>query len=208
MIKTAIIDYGMGNLDSAFRAVEINNGSPFIAKNPKDIKIATHIIIPGVGAYAAGMKNFIKSELIEPLKEQVIKNKKPLLGICLGMQILSEKGYEGTETTGLGLIKGEVKLLQTNNKNEHIPHIGWNEVIQNQKSVLFNNIPSYKDFYFVHSYHFICSKKNNILAATPYCDGFVAAVVKDNIFGTQFHPEKSQKYGLQLIKNFLDFQYA
>ena len=208
MIKTAIIDYGMGNLDSVFRAVEINGGYPFIVNNSKDLESATHIIIPGVGAYSAGMKNLNKSGLVEPIKNKVTKNKIPLLGICLGMQLLSELGYEGGETTGLGLIKGEVKLLKPQNKKEHIPHVGWNEVIYKKNSALFNDISSGKDFYFVHSYHFTCQNKNNILTTTPYCKDFVSAVIKENIFGVQFHPEKSQKYGLKLIKNFLNFRYA
>lgn len=208
MKKTAIIDYGMGNLDSVFRAVELNEGSPFIAQKPGDLENATHIIIPGVGAYSAGIKNLSESGLISSIKNKAEKEKIPILGICLGMQLLSEVGYEGGKTEGLGLINGEVKLLKSQNKNERIPHVGWNEIVYNQDAALFDDIPSGKDFYFVHSYHFVCQDRGNILSTTPYCDSFVSAVIKENIFGVQFHPEKSQKYGLKLIKNFLNFRYA
>lgn len=203
MSKVAIIDYGMGNLDSVARAVEICGGEPFVAKQGEELEIATHIIIPGVGSYDKGMENLIKFGLLGPLKEQAAVKKIPLLGICLGMQLLSDKGYEGKETIGLGLINGEVKLFKAENAGERIPHMGWNEVIFKRPSRLFEGIPSGKDFYFVHSYYFACGHEENILARTPYCGGFNSAIEDDNIFGVQFHPEKSQKYGLQIIKNFL-----
>lgn len=203
MSKIAIIDYGMGNLDSVVRAVEICGEEPFITRHGDDLELATHLIIPGVGSYDKGMENLTKFGLVDPIKEQAIDKKIPLLGICLGMQLLSDKGYEGKECFGLGLINGVVKLLDSEKGKWRIPHIGWNEVIFTQATKLLNDIPPGKDFYFVHSYHFICSKKENIMAYTPYGGNFTSVVGKDNIFGVQFHPEKSQKYGLQLIKNFL-----
>lgn len=202
MCKVAIINYGMGNLDSVFRTVEICGGNPFISEKPKELEIATHIILPGVGAFASGIKNLKMLGFDQEIKKQVNEHKIPLLGICLGMQLLSEKGWEPQETDGLALIKGEVKRLQPALKDERIPHVGWNEVIFSKKSKLFKDIMTGRDFYFVHSYHLVCGN-NNVVAYTPYCNKFISAVEKENIFGVQFHPEKSQRNGLQLIKNFL-----
>jgi glutamine amidotransferase len=122
------------------------------------------------------------------------------------MQIMAVKGYEGGETKGLGWINGEVKLLVSTDPQERIPHIGWNEVILKRKSHLFEGILSGKDFYFVHSYHLLPDDEQHIIGWTPYCGGFVSAVGRDNIFGVQFHPEKSQRLGFQVIRNFLRFQ--
>lgn len=151
------------------------------------------------------MQNIKKLRLDEILAEQVLINKIPFLGICLGMQLLAIKGWEGGENKGLGWIEGEVIRLKSGQPNVRIPHVGWNEVNFEQSSSLFANLSSGKDFYFVHSYHFQCSQEKNIIASTPYCGKFVSAVSKDNIFGVQFHPEKSQRLGFQMIKNFLSF---
>lgn len=204
MAKIVIIDYGMGNLDSVARAIEYCGGFPIVTNKKEEIETATHIILPGVGAFSNGMENLKKTGLDEILREQIFKSKIPLLGICLGMQLLGTKGYEGGETNGLNFIEGEVKKLQPKIASERIPHIGWNEVILKKESLLFKNISSGKDFYFVHSYHFICNQENNVIALTPYCGNFISAIQKDNIFGVQFHPEKSQKPGFQILKNFLE----
>jgi len=194
----------MGNIDSIFKAVEICGGKPTISRNKSDFENSTHAILPGVGSFSAAMKNIKKYEIDLILKEQVIEQNKPLLGICLGMQIMATFGHEGGTTNGLNLIEGEVKILQSNDCSSRIPHIGWNEVIFKESHPLFNEIKSATDFYFVHSYHFICKNKNNSLAFTPYCGGFSSVINKENIYGVQFHPEKSQKSGLQLLKNFLN----
>ena len=201
-MNVAIIDYGMGNLDSAKRAIEEAGGNPYIIKNSKDLKYATHIILPGDGAFPDAMTNLKKANLVESLKSKVLGEHIPFLGICLGMQLLADTGYEGRQMKGLGWIKGEVKRLIPP-KKEAIPHIGWNEVNFIKKSPLFKDIGAGKDFYFVHSFHFICKYKNNILAQTSYCGKFNSIIGNNNIFGVQFHPEKSQKAGLQLLKNFL-----
>jgi imidazole glycerol-phosphate synthase subunit HisH len=202
-MKTAIIDYGMCNLDSVARAVYECGHSPLFAKNAIELAECDSIILPGVGSFAEGMKNIRELGLDIAIREEVLSNKIPILGICLGMQLLSEKGSEGGETDGLGLIQGEVIKLKPRNPDEKIPHIGWNEVNQHKSSQIFKGILNGKDFYFAHSYHFICSDPNDILAKTHYCGGFISAVSKGTVFGVQFHPEKSLNLGLKLLSNFL-----
>ncbi len=203
MNLTAIIDYKMGNLDSVKRAVEECGGKAIITNNSTDIEIAARIILPGVGAFPTGMENLINLNLLDVIKEQALEKKIPFLGICLGMQLIATKGFEFNETEGLNLIAGEVIKLQSHN-GERIPHIGWNEIHFIQNSKLLDGIINGTDFYFVHSYHFVCENEKNIIAKTPYCGEFNSIIGKDNIWGTQFHPEKSQKYGFKLLKNFLN----
>jgi len=197
----AIIDYGMCNLDSVARAVEKSGALPIITDESQIIENAEAIILPGVGAFSEAMKELEARSLVSVLCKQVLKQQIPFLGICLGMQLMAEKGYEGGETVGLGLIPGEVIHFECENKDIRIPHIGWNEVDQSKQSLLFNEIPDHSDFYFVHSYHFSCSEKY-VIGRTQYCDGFISSIQHHNCFGVQFHPEKSQKVGLQLLKNF------
>lgn len=203
MKKVAIVDYHMGNLDSIARAVEECGETPIITNNASDFKAASNIILPGVGAFSEGMANIRKLRLDKMLREEVLERKTPLLGICLGMQLLAERGFEGGENQGLGFIKGEAKRLELSQLRLKVPHIGWNEVFFVQQHSLFKDIPSGKDFYFVHSYHFVCSDDNDIFAHTSYCGRFNSVVCRENIFGVQFHPEKSQRFGLQMIRNFL-----
>ena len=203
MRTVAIIDYGMCNLDSVARAVEECGGTPLVTNNIHDLEIATHIILPGVGAFPDAMNQLCQLSMDTALREQVLENKIPFLGICLGMQVMATKGTEGEETDGLGLIEGTVKRLKPESHDTRIPHIGWNEVHYMRSSPLFEGISTGKDFYFVHSYHFCCSDENNIVARTPYCGGLTSVISKGNAFGTQFHPEKSQKVGFQLLENFI-----
>lgn len=203
MNKVAIIDYKMGNLDSVAKAVFYCGGNPVVTSNASDLETATHIVLPGVGSFKEGIKNIRELGLDKILKEQVSKNKIPLLGICLGMQLLSSRGAEGGNSEGLNFVPGTVVKLERKTAHERIPHIGWNEVNFVNDSRLFDGAVSGKDFYFVHSYHFICENNRHILATTPYCGSFVSAVGKENIFGVQFHPEKSQNAGFEVIKNFL-----
>lgn len=201
--KVAIVDYGMGNVDSVARAVQHCGGEPAITSETADFEVANYIILPGVGAFQTGMNNIRSHGLEVVLQQQVLGKGVPFLGICLGMQLLATKGWEGGETEGLGWIEGEIKRLLPDSSDMRIPHVGWNEVIFNQPSSMFQNIPSGKDFYFVHSYHFSCVHPEDEIAHTPYCGGFVSVVGRNNILGVQFHPEKSQRLGLQVIKNFL-----
>lgn len=178
MKKIAIVDYGMGNIDSVFRAVEECGFKPIITHNPDDFDEASNIILPGVGAFMVGIKNIYERDLDKTLKTQVFEKGTPFLGICLGMQLLAERSNEGGEARGLGWIEGEVRRFIPSHPHEKIPHVGWNEVHYKKSSLLFQDIPSGKDFYFVHSYHFVCKNNDNIVAITPYCSSFVSAINK------------------------------
>lgn len=203
MNKVAIIDYGMCNLDSVSRAIEECGGLPIITNQEEEIASANRIILPGVGAFPNAMQNIKQKSLDKILLEQVLNKQIPLLGICLGMQLLASKGMEFSETDGLDFIPGIVDRFDQTTGNFRIPHIGWNEVYPTKPSNLFNGIPSGKDFYFVHSFHFSPTDKRDILATTPYGAGFVSAVQHGLIFGVQFHPEKSQRCGFAILSNFL-----
>ncbi len=203
-MRALIVDYEMGNLGSVKRSLEECGAEVIVSKDPKDLDSASHVVLPGVGAFHDGMANLKQYGWIPTLKKAA-KDRIPILGICLGMQLLAEKGYEGGEMQGLGFIPGEVKRLTPKMPGERIPHVGWNEVHQTKTSPLFEGITSGTDFYFVHSYYFFPVNKNHAIATTPYCGNFTSAVATENIFGIQFHPEKSSKPGFQLLKNFLGF---
>lgn len=199
----AIVDYGMCNLDSVARAVEECGGKALVTDQVRDLETANRVILPGVGAFADAMGNIKQRALDQILREQVVKKRIPFLGICLGMQLLASKGFEVEETDGLGFIPGEVRRLNPSSEDTRIPHVGWNEVYPSSDSPLFRGISSGRDFYFVHSYHLCPWDESNVLARTPYAGGFVSAVQSGSIWGVQFHPEKSQRPGFQLLKNFL-----
>ena len=207
-MKIALIDYGSGNLQSAYKALELVSNSKnkiFITSNSKDLLKADKIILPGVGAFAdciKGLKSI--SGMIDVLNEVVLEKKKPFLGICIGMQLLATKGKEKGDHDGLGWIKGKVIKIKKNKKIK-IPHMGWNTV----KVISKHPILKRKKFesYFVHSYNFICRDKKNIIGTCDYQQKITAIVGKENIIGTQFHPEKSQKVGLEILKNFISWNY-
>ncbi|MDD5431184.1 MAG: imidazole glycerol phosphate synthase subunit HisH [Candidatus Pacebacteria bacterium] len=202
---TVIIDYGMGNLFSVENALKTLGGDIKVSGKPEDIRAADRIILPGVGAFPDGMKNLKNLGLVEILREEVLEKRKPFLGICLGMQLLASEGEEHEPTKGLGFIEGRVRRFQTDEKKFRIPHIGWNDVLAGKDSILFKDLEN-PVFYFVHSYHFVPEDKDNIAATCDYGEIFAAAVRKENIFGVQFHPEKSQKSGLKLLENFLNYK--
>ena len=203
MDKVAIIDYGMCNLDSMARAVEECGGDPVVTDTATAIESAARIILPGVGAFAVAMQNIRARGLDEVLHRRVRERGVPVLGVCLGMQIFAAQGVEGEPTKGLGWIDAEVCRFKPVDGDERIPHIGWNEVEPTGSSKLFAEIDSGKDFYFAHSYHLACTHDADIVAMTPYCGRFVSAVQHGNIYGTQFHPEKSQRVGFAVLRNFL-----
>ncbi len=204
MNKVAVVDYGMSNLDSVVRAIEECGGEPSIANTLQDFESVDRIILPGVGAFPDAMHNIKELGLDKILYTQVFDKRLPLLAICLGMQLLATTSWEGGKTSGLGWIDGEIRRFKPTEIDTRIPHIGWNEVhFTQQASPLFDGIPSGKDFYFVHSYYFHCTNEANILAKTPYCGEFASVVNQDLIFGTQFHPEKSQQMGFSILKNFM-----
>lgn len=202
-METVIIDYGMGNLLSVQRAFEKCGSDAVISDNPLDLREACHIVLPGVGAFPDAMENLKKGGWREELNRAVLEKETPILGICLGMQLLAGKGYEVRECEGLGYIPGEIVLFEQTKELERIPHVGWNEIETRAESPLFEGVADGTNYYFVHSYHFRVENEENIAAVTPYCGTFVSSVIKNNIVGTQFHPEKSQKAGFKLIKNFL-----
>lgn len=203
-MRVAIIDYGLCNLGSMYRAVETHGGSPFVTSDPKEAAAADKYILPGVGAFPDAMKNLTASGMIDALCEIVLIQRRPLLGVCLGMQLLADYSTEGGKTLGLSWIPGAVKRLEPSNKAERVPHVGWNEVMLEKHSPLFDGIQSGSDYYFVHSYHFDVLSENHVLAKSPYCGDFVSIVQKDNIIGVQFHPEKSQRNGMKFLANFLE----
>ena len=209
-VKTALIDYGSGNLQSAYKALELagnyrKKNKIFITSKSKDLLDADKIVLPGVGTFSDCM-NGLKSlpGMIDILNEIVLQRKKPFLGICVGMQLLAIEGKEKGNHKGLGWIKGKVVKIKKNKKIK-IPHMGWNTV----KIISKHPILKRKKFesYFVHSYNFICQDKKNVLATCDYQQSITAIVGKENIIGTQFHPEKSQKIGLEILKNFIRWIY-
>ena len=198
-MKVAIINYGMGNVASVDKAIKYLGFESIITNDPLEIQQASYIILPGVGAFAQGMENLHKLGLVEILNNEVICNKKPFIGICLGMQLIASRGFEQNLTSGLDWIKGDVcKIIEP---EKSIPHLGWNEITETKNSIVkdFNK----KDFYFIHSFHFDVLNKEDIAATVNYGNDYVAAIQKDNIFATQFHPEKSQTAGLALLNSFL-----
>jgi glutamine amidotransferase len=205
MRNVAIIDYGVGNLDSVRRAVEECGGRPMLVDRAEGLRRADRIILPGVGAFASGMANLQERGLDAALREEVLGNGVLFLGLCLGMQLLATSGWEGgTETKGLQWIEGEVRRLTPADPSVRIPHVGWNEVHFVRPSALFREVPEGRDFYFVHSYHLICANPRDIVAETPYGSSFVSAVAKNNVYGVQFHPEKSQRVGFRVMRNFVE----
>ncbi len=197
----AVIDYKLGNLFSVVKAFEFLGQQVRVTASPDDLRAATHIVLPGVGAFPHGMQNLKDAGLLAVLNEEVIEKKKPFLGICLGLQLLAEKGFEHEECEGLGWVKGEVRQLETGGLK--IPHIGWNDVTAKEGSKLFAGIKQGSDFYFVHSYQLHCTDPAAVAATTEYGERITAAVEQDNIYAVQFHPEKSQEAGQKLLENFL-----
>lgn len=197
-----IIDYDMGNVGSVKNALRFLGAEVMVSRAPEDIKKAMHIILPGVGAFGDGIKKLNEFNLPNILQEEVLDKKKPFLGICLGMQMLAESGEEGGIHKGLGWIKGNTRRFRINEDKFRLPHVGWNDVISQGRATLFREITT-PTFYFVHSYFLEPSEENVVAAVCDYGETFSAAIEKDNIFGVQFHPEKSQKDGLALLRNFL-----
>jgi len=204
----AIIDYGSGNLRSCAKAFEHVAGDKTdikVTHSPSDLSAASYIVLPGVGAFADCMQGLrAVPGMLDAMQEQVLTHKKPFLGICVGMQMLFEKGYEHGEHAGLGWLKGEVVALKPEDASLKIPHMGWNDLEITAPHPLMKNIKTGDHAYFVHSYHAVCRNASDVLATVSYGQKITAVVGSRNIMGVQFHPEKSQETGLTLIKNFLD----
>jgi glutamine amidotransferase len=202
MSTITIIDYGMGNLLSVQNMIRKVGGEATIESDTSKIQEAESIILPGVGHFGKAMELIQNMGLIEVLNRHVFELQKPILGICLGMQLLFEKSEEGN-SKGLGFIKGEIKKFDSNLGNLKIPHMGWNSVIPTAESKLFSNIAEEQRFYFVHSYFAQCQADADVAGRTTYGINFCSAVQNNNICGVQFHPEKSHKFGMRLFENYL-----
>ena len=197
-----VLDYGMGNIASVINTLEYIGKDVKTVSTSDEFKDITHLIIPGVGSYQTAIQNIIN----KGLKSEILKfaeNNKPILGICLGMQLLSSTGSEPNQCEGLNLIPGHVEKINT--KNIRVPHVGWNTLnIADEDHPLFDFCKKNIDYYFVHSYRFVPESNEHILGTTNYGSEFTSIIGSGNIFGIQFHPEKSQKNGLQLLKNFIN----
>lgn len=200
-----IVDFGMGNLKSIRKALWDLDADVRISSSPSEIERADRLILPGVGAFADGMRNLRSLGLEKMICNQVLNKKRPILGICLGMQLLATKGTEGGESEGLNILPGEVVRLEDRSGKERIPHVGWNEVDLVRQTALFAHIPDKSDFYFVHSYHLKPYDERTIVGITQYCGNFVSAVNSNRVWGVQFHPEKSGPLGKHLLKNFVTY---
>ena len=204
-MTVAIINYVMGNLASVRKAFEDIGAEVQVTSDPDAIRDANRIVLPGVGAFCEGMDRLSDAGLLDILHEAVIKQRKPLLGICLGMQMLASQGFEGGRTSGLDFIPGTVQRLDALGCTLRIPHVGWNEVKYRCEDGLFDGIPDSSDFYFVHSYAFIPESNDHLIATTSYGCEIPVVIRNENVFGCQFHPEKSSKAGRQLLTNFLRY---
>ncbi len=195
-----IVDYGAGNLRSVQKAVEYNGAEAVVSSKAADIKSADQVIFPGVGAFGKAVEAIDELGLRQPLI-QAIETGKPFLGICLGLQLLFEKSEENTKAQGLGVFKGNVKRFPYTLK---VPHLGWNILDEKQPSRLWEGIPNKSFFYFAHSFYIQPKDTSCIIGESDYGFKFPVAVQKGNLFGVQFHPEKSQQWGLAILKNFIE----
>jgi imidazole glycerol-phosphate synthase subunit HisH len=200
-----IIDYGMGNLLSVKKAFEFLGVDVLLSNKFSYIKKASHLVLPGVGAFGEGMRNLKRLNLPAILKKEVIVSKKPFLGICLGLQLLAKDSEEFGFHEGLGWLDASVKKFDFKKDRLKIPHVGWNSIEIKRRHFLLRGLKQNPEFYFIHSYHMECRQKENIKAVCCYGIEFVAAAGKGNIFAVQFHPEKSQNAGLAILKNFLNW---
>ena len=213
-MSISVIDYGSGNLKSAAKALEAaadNTGKSnkiVVTSDPEVIKKSDKIVLPGQGSFRdcyLGIKKI--PGLYEALNEFVLDKKKPILGICVGMQLFAKTGYESQETKGFGWIDAEVRKINNMNKTLKLPHMGWNEIeLIKTDYFLFSNIKNKSHMYFIHSYEFMTKQKDCVIATANYGNSIIVSVAKDNIIGTQFHPEKSQKNGLMILENFLNWK--
>ena len=206
-MKVTIVDYNSGNISSvinSFKEVAKDKANIEVSSDLEKIKSSDKVILPGQGSFKNCMEALKKiNGLMDTLNEFVISKKKPVLGICVGLQMFADIGYEETKTDGLGWISGSVSKIDNKNGKYKLPHIGWNQIEIVKDSKIFKDIDNKSHMYFVHSYEFIPEDKNVISATTEYSSNIVCSVEKENIFGTQFHPEKSDKLGLKMIDNFL-----
>jgi glutamine amidotransferase len=199
-----VINYNLGNLRSICAALDRLNVDYCCTSDPKIISTATGLILPGVGSFPDGMRNLHELQLVELLQDVVIVKKVPILGICLGFQLMADWGSEFGLNSGLGWIRAKVNRFEDFGHSIRIPHVGWNDCLRVKNSPLFNELPDETLFYYTHSYCMTCDDLDDVVAYSHHGTRFVAVIQKQNIFGAQFHPEKSQLHGLTLLKNFVN----
>lgn len=208
MSLLALVDYGLGNLRSICAALDRLDIGFCCTADPFLISEANGLVLPGVGAFPDGMRNLRELGLLTLLDEMVLDRKVPVLGICLGFELMAKEGTEFGLTPGLGWIDAKIIRMEPISSQIRVPHVGWNDCVRERESPIFNEIPDDALFYFTHSYHMECKESKDIVARSEHGESFVAAIHKGNIFGTQFHPEKSQYHGLKLLKNFSEIAHA
>jgi len=201
-----IVDYGMGNLRSVKKAFERVGTEAMITADPREVAAATQLVLPGVGAFRDAITELRRKDLVGPVLDHIAADK-PLLGICLGLQLLFEVSDEGGRFEGLGVLKGRVERFPAR-EGYKVPHMGWNRAASVVDHRLFDGIPADAHYYFVHSYRVVPDEAKVVAATTDYIDTFASAVAHDALFAVQFHPEKSQRHGLQLLRNFAEWTGA
>lgn len=203
MPQVHIVDYRMGNLASVLNAFQAVGASAVVTRSPSDLGQASHIVLPGVGAFPDGMSNLIAGGWVDSLVEQVHQRRKPFLGLCLGMQLLASTGEEHHFCQGLGWIAGRVVRMTPEDSRARVPHMGWNDVTIARNETLYRGFPGSEVFYFAHSFVFAPDDQSVMTGTCDYYGSFAASLEQDNIMATQFHPEKSQRAGLEVLRNFI-----
>ena len=209
-MKVGVIDYGVGNLGSISRSLDHLGVTPILIESSKDVCSADCLILPGVGNFTECKQRLDKADWVKALQDWVLGDHKPLLGICLGMQLLADSSTEGavdgSSTPGLGLVPGQVRKLARIGCSLRLPHMGWNSLILSRSCSLLDKIPDETDFYFVHSYAFEPKYREDVYAVTNYEIPITAVIGRGSVWGTQFHPEKSSRAGFQILQNFVEYQ--
>jgi glutamine amidotransferase len=203
MNRVAIIGYGMGNIASLYNAFKAIEAEVFVAETANELERAERFVLPGVGAFPKGMEQLHLLGFDEAMRRLVMEERRPLLGVCLGMQLLASVGEEHRLCDGLGFLPGRVVRFET--KGLRLPHIGWNDTVSRRENPLLEPVGSNEVFYYVHSYHLVPEDEKNIILTSDYGIEFVSGVQRDNVLGVQFHPEKSHQNGLNLLRNFMGF---
>ena len=201
-----ILHCGSGNIGSVVNAFNYLGADSILVQKPEHFEQCTRLVLPGVGSFRDAVQKLHDRNLVTGLQTYAMVSKKPVLGICLGMQIMAETGFEGGETAGLGWFKGAVERIQPISEKERVPHVGWNDLSIHRQHPLLDGVPDHADFYFVHSYSLLVKESSCLVATCAYAHGVTAIVAKENVFAMQFHPEKSQDHGIRILDNFLAWQ--
>jgi glutamine amidotransferase len=202
VVRVAVIDYGMGNIGSICKMLRVVGADPVVSSDPRVIANAEKLILPGVGHFDRAMSNLHAAGLVDALNELAQGRRMPILGVCLGMQLLCSSSEEGSQP-GLGFLNARVRRFDPGIQRLKVPHMGWSQLEQARPSTLLTGLDDESRFYFVHSYYVDCADESDVIARSTYGNSFVAAFERDNVSGVQFHPEKSHRFGMQLFRNFV-----